>query len=583
MRDDDEVISGSDDVPSDALRCNRGDGKGWRCKFWKRPGRTYCKKHDQSKERLGLYVHQHDYEDDDDDDIQVGKKRRRFTENRSCRCCCSAEEENVILRKKLDKRDNRKLSENKENEECHILDLLCWLKTIFPNKEFEMVEHIFKIREMKLKRKKKEAERCTLQLVKELRVYENKFDKLLDELDEKRKQVVVAEGKAKEFEFIKSLLEDEDCEYDKVCYQLKERVGYLEKGLENACKREKGALQRIKELEFAKTQQDRIRELECGNTRAGSDEGLQDRIRDLECANTRAESEIEFWKKMFKDLETRVLVEPQALRKISEEPRRVCSAVSYAEEQKKSESKQGETNSTLQKVKEENLNFDGRGCAQRNEDSLAKQSDFRELADEGKSSENNQPKNPNETSGTLNDAWCSRMKIVDRAWNCEDRIYSCANVDFVSRSLAKESGPVYLSENGKNTESPPTKIQTETSCALSGTCSTPFKSEEEGLKCDLTENGLASILLSLSQESKVSQLAVSEGNNNCNKVGNSYEDTSRMVIGRSCMEDEQNPVDTKILQQLNSGAHCHSDSSYSEKVAESSLQIREKIRWDLII
>ncbi|KAL5717909.1 hypothetical protein ACHQM5_010862 [Ranunculus cassubicifolius] len=108
------------------------------------------------------------------------------------------------------------------------------------------------------------------------------------------------------------------------------------------------------ELERKKREISRVEgklEVVCGRQKV-----FEERIRDLECAKTRAENEIEFWKKMFKQLETRVLVEPQVLRNLYVEPRDE-EGLNGRESVVRGETVSG----VMVKIKEEATNYGGRG------------------------------------------------------------------------------------------------------------------------------------------------------------------------------------------------------------------------------
>ncbi|KAL5730883.1 hypothetical protein ACHQM5_003668 [Ranunculus cassubicifolius] len=247
-----------DGVPSDELRCCRTDGKMWQCKLTRLRGSRYCKKHDKGKAKID--------------------EQARFEENRRTKKKESLVEEEDEIRNKKQKRDHNQDSESKEGEKCNITELLSLIKTVFRDKEFELVEQIFKMREENMKMKTEEAEKSVRDLEEALAFYEIKWAEISHELEEKKKDIIEVERRFTELELEKNGFAEKLQKSEQMCKKLKERVSCLLEDLEISCQRERVSQERIKSLGFAKTS---------------------------------AENEMEVWKERFRMLESRVLLERQ--------------------------------------------------------------------------------------------------------------------------------------------------------------------------------------------------------------------------------------------------------------------------------
>ncbi|KAF9589078.1 hypothetical protein IFM89_018809 [Coptis chinensis] len=403
-------------------RCIRNDGKGWQCKGLKFEGNDYCEKHylqrlpkrEKEKKKVGKMVkRREEINGVEEEDEGVRKRVKRSQETDGVQL--EKEEEGVGVSKKEIEAILRD-SEIERRDKYTISELVFSLKTAFRFKEFEEVAQILQMREKKMKVEKEEAEkRCC---------------KLLNEFEEKKKELVAVKEMLQDIELRKISLEDEVWGYRKTCDELKEKVTRLEEDHKVVCERERRSEERVITLsDELKKMNKREREIMFV---------LKNENRDLECAKRQAENEIEVWKKRFNELKTNCVLKTESLPQL--------------------------------KIKEEVAKCDLKRRAG-NEIEVSKKR-FKEQ----------------ETNCGSENAGFPQVKVKDEALNCDRKVYASAIVDFARPSLAKAGGVAQFAEERKKSESAQRVIPSEVTGAPEGASLSVVKiKKEDGISKFLSE------------------------------------------------------------------------------------------------
>ncbi|KAF9589081.1 hypothetical protein IFM89_018812 [Coptis chinensis] len=420
--------------------CKIRDGKGWHCKESKFEDSDYCERHYlqniAKKEKEKSMVKRKKMRKGVGE--RSGKKNRVEEKVENGVELEEEEEEGVGVRKKgLDAilRD----SVSKERGNYTTSELILSLKTAFRYKDYEEVVQILEKKEKKLKLEKEVAG--------------NRCSKLLNESEEKKKELVDVKEKLLEIELEKTSLEDEVWRHKRMCGELEEKVVRLEEDHKIVWERERQSQERITTLsgELKKINKNEIEILIV----------LKNENSDLGCAKRRAENELEVWKERFNELECAKRQEENDI-EVSKERLNELERAKRQEENEigvwKKRFSELETKCELKTacspqvtIKEEVANCDAKRRAE-NEIEVGKKR-FKEQ----------------ETNCRLTSAGFPQVKAKEEALNYDpNKVYASANLDFARPSWAKEGGVAQPAEEGKKSESLQRVIQSEANGAAKG-------------------------------------------------------------------------------------------------------------------
>ncbi|XP_042505316.1 uncharacterized protein LOC122081950 isoform X2 [Macadamia integrifolia] len=242
------------------------------------------------------------------------------------------------------------LNTRRKAKDCSIPEMISFLQTAYRPMDFEEVERKLMLREQRLKIDKealedkvKHAMKREVELEEELKDCRTRCRELEEtrrnvdernralsiELERVKKERISLGEKLGGLEFDKYAIEDELKKYKRLYDQLKEKFICLQEDYKIVCERGKTTRERNSTLsEELKKMEDDTREKYVQ---------LKVENRNLECGKKRAENEIETWKNMLVESESRVLnlEEDTLVLKLEAEPRGLLNVISHEDKEKK--------------------------------------------------------------------------------------------------------------------------------------------------------------------------------------------------------------------------------------------------------